>query len=407
MIGTILIVDDEQEICAVVSEYLEQKGYAVFEANDVPQARRHLKNGLHPDLVILDVVLQGVNGMAFLREIRSSVAPREVPVIMISAYHTTPDDRVSGLETGADDYLSKPFDLRELLLRIERLMKSRPRSTPLDFIGAGNVEPGADPQHSMTSVLKGILKNKPGGPELPPLPPAPDKSSTPVVPSVSARPEPVAAIPDFTSVPEVETHAFSLRDIASLFVRVALQPLTYLSRLGTAELRVLSHCTILAAALVAGAQAGIEAKSASNGVISALIISVAYYAATALVAAGVQWVLGLRKKPVKFKEIFITLGIAFIPLVIAGFLGAIYVAAGGRAGDFTASPLLLLPSQGSSKYAGYLLRHTDLFEMWAFWLASVALHFKVGGKFRTACWIAFACWAVSVLTGSFMHGFFS
>ena len=114
----VLIVDDETEVRALLREYFELEGYRVSEAGDGAEMRAHLAK--HPvTLVTLDVNLPGQDGFALAREIR---AERNVPIVMISGKQD-PIDRVIGLELGADDYITKPFNLREVLARVRAVLR--------------------------------------------------------------------------------------------------------------------------------------------------------------------------------------------------------------------------------------------------------------------------------------------
>jgi two-component system, OmpR family, response regulator len=114
----ILVVDDQQEICDLVYEYLSGEGYRVSTANDGAGMREALaRDGV--DLVILDLVLRGEDGLQLARELRSHT---EIGIIMVTGRGQTVD-RIIGLEMGADDYLSKPFHLRELLARVRSVLR--------------------------------------------------------------------------------------------------------------------------------------------------------------------------------------------------------------------------------------------------------------------------------------------
>ncbi len=114
----ILVVDDDSRIRDLLSRYLSEQGFRVSVSGDALQARRKLK-GLSFDMLIVDVMMPGENGTDFTRDIREVM---DVPVLMLTALGET-DARIKGLEAGADDYLSKPFDPRELVLRINAILK--------------------------------------------------------------------------------------------------------------------------------------------------------------------------------------------------------------------------------------------------------------------------------------------
>ena len=116
--GHILVVDDQQEICDLVREYLTDEGFRVSTANDGAGLRGVIAREAI-DLVILDVVLRGEDGLQLARELRSQ---SDVGIIMLTGRGETVD-RIIGLEMGADDYLSKPFHLRELLARVRSVLR--------------------------------------------------------------------------------------------------------------------------------------------------------------------------------------------------------------------------------------------------------------------------------------------
>jgi two-component system OmpR family response regulator len=125
----ILVVDDQQEICDVVQEYLTGEGYRVSTAHDGGGMRRALGQAT-VDLVILDLMLPGEDGLTLARQLRSESA---IGIIILTGRGETVD-RIIGLEMGADDYLPKPFHLRELLARVKsvlRRVQSRTAEAPL------------------------------------------------------------------------------------------------------------------------------------------------------------------------------------------------------------------------------------------------------------------------------------
>lgn len=121
----ILIVDDDERIRALLRRFLEKNGYFVTQARDAQQARRLLR-GLEFDLIVLDVMMPGEDGFSLTRDLRMTLG---TPILLLTAKGET-DDRITGLETGADDYLAKPFDPRELLLRIGAILRRMPAAEP-------------------------------------------------------------------------------------------------------------------------------------------------------------------------------------------------------------------------------------------------------------------------------------
>ena len=116
--GHILVVDDQKEICDVVQEYLTGEGYRVSTAHDGGGMRRVLGQS-HIDLVILDLMLPGEDGLTLARSLRNESG---IGIIILTGRGETVD-RIIGLEMGADDYLPKPFHLRELLARVKSVLR--------------------------------------------------------------------------------------------------------------------------------------------------------------------------------------------------------------------------------------------------------------------------------------------
>lgn len=117
-LGKILVVDDDKNICEVIKMYLENSGYNVKVANDGREAQETFVS-YKPDLVLLDVMLPYIDGIDVLKWIRRD---NETPVIMITAKGET-FDKVLGLELGADDYIVKPFEPKELMARVKAVLR--------------------------------------------------------------------------------------------------------------------------------------------------------------------------------------------------------------------------------------------------------------------------------------------
>ncbi|MER5729019.1 response regulator transcription factor [Streptomyces sp. NPDC002138] len=114
----ILVVDDDPTVAEVVTGYLHRAGYAVEQAADGPAALARAERN-RPDLVVLDLMLPGIDGLEVCRRLR---ATGPVPVIMLTA-RGDEDERIAGLEVGADDYVTKPFSPRELVLRVTSVLR--------------------------------------------------------------------------------------------------------------------------------------------------------------------------------------------------------------------------------------------------------------------------------------------
>lgn len=119
----LLIVDDDERIRDLLKRYLIKQGFMVTAARDAAQARR-LLTGLAFDLIVLDVMMPGEDGVALTKWLRAGVA---TPVILLTARGEA-QDRIAGLEAGADDYIPKPFEPRELVLRINAILRRTPPS---------------------------------------------------------------------------------------------------------------------------------------------------------------------------------------------------------------------------------------------------------------------------------------
>src|SRR5262247_4102035 len=121
----LLVVDDDREIRDLLGKFLSKHGFRVLTAGDGKEMRKALADA-RVDLVVLDLMLPGEDGLALCRELR---ARSELPVIMLTAMGEE-IDRIIGLEIGADDYLPKPFNPRELLARIRAVLRRRRPGSP-------------------------------------------------------------------------------------------------------------------------------------------------------------------------------------------------------------------------------------------------------------------------------------
>lgn len=118
----ILVIDDDDRLRELLRRFLSESGFRVSDAANAKQAR-HLLNALAFDLLIIDVMMPGEDGVAFLADIRPN---NDVPALFLTALAET-ENRIDGLEAGADDYIGKPFEPRELILRIKRILARRPQ----------------------------------------------------------------------------------------------------------------------------------------------------------------------------------------------------------------------------------------------------------------------------------------
>ena len=134
----ILVVEDEPAVRDMIGLTLEQAGYAWIAAGDVAEARCRLADAC-PDLVLLDWMLPGQrSGLDFARQMRREELTRDLPVILLTA-RDAEDDKIRGLDVGADDYVTKPFSPRELLARIKALLRRAGQAEDEDVISMGGL----------------------------------------------------------------------------------------------------------------------------------------------------------------------------------------------------------------------------------------------------------------------------
>ncbi len=117
----ILVVDDEPDVTELVAYNLKAKGFHVETLNDATASISKARN-FHPDLIILDIMMPHLSGIQICRILRNDNKLARIPIIFLTA-KAEPQDRIEGLESGADDYLSKPFSPKELVLRVESILR--------------------------------------------------------------------------------------------------------------------------------------------------------------------------------------------------------------------------------------------------------------------------------------------
>ena len=158
----VLVVDDDDRLRELLRKYLSENGFLVSTASDAGDARARL-GGLAFDVIVLDLMMPGESGLDFARHLRLEST---VPLLMLTAMGET-DDRIAGFEHGADDYLTKPFEPRELLLRLHAILRRVPTPPgPPERVNLGDVafdlgrqqlDRGGEPIH-LTSVETTLLK---------------------------------------------------------------------------------------------------------------------------------------------------------------------------------------------------------------------------------------------------------
>jgi putative two-component system response regulator len=130
MIGKILIVDDESAARAALEALLRREGFDVRDASDGPSALAECAT-FRPDLILLDILMPGINGFEVCRRIKATPETRLTPVVLITGLSAT-EDRIEGINAGADDFLSKPIDINELLARTRSLLRLKQYTDELE-----------------------------------------------------------------------------------------------------------------------------------------------------------------------------------------------------------------------------------------------------------------------------------
>ncbi|MEO6363084.1 MAG: response regulator transcription factor [Caldimonas sp.] len=139
MSSRLLLVDDDARLVSMVGDYLRQAGFAIETAGSLAAGRALLAANAY-DALVLDLMLPDGDGLQLCRELRSASRTRQLPLLMLTA-RGEPTDRIVGLELGADDYLAKPFEPRELLARIKALLRrASPQSADDDVLRFGRLE---------------------------------------------------------------------------------------------------------------------------------------------------------------------------------------------------------------------------------------------------------------------------
>ncbi|UJP05407.1 MAG: phosphate regulon transcriptional regulator PhoB [Nitrosomonas sp.] len=137
MTATILVVEDEPAIQEMIALNLKQAGYAVLCAGHAAQATQ-ITNDALPDLVLLDWMLPDMSGIEFAKKLRRETRTKNIPIIMLTA-RTQESDKITGLDAGADDYITKPFSPRELMARIKAVLRRRLPEITDEIIAIGGL----------------------------------------------------------------------------------------------------------------------------------------------------------------------------------------------------------------------------------------------------------------------------
>lgn len=137
MAATILVVEDEPAILELIAFNLREAGHQTLKAQNAEQAQ-HLVQSALPDLILLDWMLPGASGIEFARRLRGDKRTKQIPIIMLTA-RSDEQDKLNGLETGADDYVTKPFSPRELNARVKAVLRRRAPQVTDDVVQLGGL----------------------------------------------------------------------------------------------------------------------------------------------------------------------------------------------------------------------------------------------------------------------------
>jgi phosphate regulon transcriptional regulator PhoB len=138
MLAKVLVIDDEKDIVTLLRYHLEKSGFQCLEGMDGAAALRMVREH-HPDLLILDLMLPGMDGLEICRQLRQDTATARLPILMLTA-KAEEVDRVVGLEVGADDYVVKPFSPRELVARVRAILRRAQEPADLSVRRVGELE---------------------------------------------------------------------------------------------------------------------------------------------------------------------------------------------------------------------------------------------------------------------------
>lgn len=322
MAPSILIIDDDEDFGSALTSFLEEKDFNVQWHYSLGSAREFLRRQQLPDMILLDVMLKDGNGLIFMNELRKMDRTKHIPVIMMSAIRNKNPDRLAGLEFGADDYLNKPFDFRELVLRMNRILTSK--------------------QHSVSKS--------------PPSPEPPNLLEE--NPSIEE-----GLVPIDLDDPE---KALILRQMRLAFGSLILAPTDFVRHIPVDLKKRVGIFCIGVTALGWGIQIGIANGSFGGFFVGSIVCGAGLAGLAAFFSWVVEWVLGLKRQRIVFNDVFIPFMASFGPLVLSSWLGVVYVfGVEGKPFEFTLGPALIFPSQIASNTLGYLLRRLDIFELWS------------------------------------------
>jgi DNA-binding response OmpR family regulator len=152
--ANILVVDDDAEVLGTVWRALSREGHEVQLSESTAQARERISRQ-RPDLIVLDIMMPQQDGLEFCRELRSTEKLETIPILFLSA-KMRPDDIIKGLDMGGDDYLTKPFDLKELNARVRALLRRATPASQNDVLVTGDLELDPKTFQASTPSIKNV-----------------------------------------------------------------------------------------------------------------------------------------------------------------------------------------------------------------------------------------------------------
>ncbi|MBI4387340.1 MAG: response regulator [Elusimicrobia bacterium] len=368
---SILIIDDSELVRNSASMLLTNAGFSVAEAETAEKGLAHIRQK-RPDLLILDMGLPDIDGKEFCRLIKGDPDLRYLPVLMCTARSQT-QDRVSGLNVGADDYMTKPFEGAELVARVEALL----RRVELAEERARDTQRKASiPPLPASQGRDQEAAGSPGGASKAEFPAGTPSEEMPPEAAVVGR-----TFPEPFSVRRVLAHAWSALENPFQSSPEALR---------TGWLQACGPLALWAAFEATGRIAGSENSWWLGGVLKGAALSaVVWFSAVLLV-----WMfLPAQRRSGAWPSAARLCARAAAPLALSAFIAALYVVGtGGPRSDFTGSPLLLLSRAPPRGALGGFFLSFDFFELWA----AVSLAAGVSETFSApparAAWIASANW---------------
>lgn len=326
----ILVIDDSTVISSLLDDFLSEKGFQVSLAGTAEEAYARIRERI-PDLIVLDLVLPDVHGLQFCRVLKADPRTHHIPVIMATAKAIEVKDKVEGLKAGADDYVTKPFELAELYERVNAVLRrvELERGRAREFAAAPSE---ASPAHA-EEVSAPVQKVFTGG----------------WMKLLDLLVDPLWT---FSSLLEGSVSNKEFR--SNLYIVISVPLIFTISRLSKAGPRF-SVETMRGLAVTAGV---LLVWLALSGVLSMLF--------------------SLVGQRTRFKSIASVIGLAMLPLALGRLLDLSYVILGGHPGEFSSDLSLFFSTFPLKSAARFLMEGVDIFALWSAWLAGAGFSIMLG-----------------------------